>query len=79
MTDAQHASGPAHDDAPMTSDCRAAQAHLQLPRSFERVARAAARPAPSIRFDAFTEAAKPEIDPTVAARRIATTLGLDLD
>ncbi|SFC07143.1 hypothetical protein SAMN04487968_103273 [Nocardioides terrae] len=78
MTDAQQTSGLAYDDAPMASDCRAAQARLELSRSFARVARAASRPAPSIGFDAFTEVAKPDIDPTVAARRIAAALGLDL-
>jgi hypothetical protein len=79
MTDAQHVSGLAYDDSSMTADCAAAQARLALPRSFGTVARAAARPAPSIRFDDFREVAKPEIDPAVAARRIASALDLDLD
>jgi hypothetical protein len=79
MTDAQDVSGLAYDDSPMTADCRAAQAHLDLPASFARVARAASRPVPSIRFGDFTEVAKPAIDPAVAARRIAAALDLDLD
>ena len=79
MTDAQHVSGLAYDDAPMTADCRAAARNLRFPRSFDTVARAAARPAPSIRFEDFGEAPKPDIDPTAAARRIAAALQLDLD
>jgi hypothetical protein len=64
----------------MTADCRAAEARLDLPASFDRVARAAARPAPSIRFEDFPrEVAKQDIHPAVAARRIAAALGLDLD
>jgi hypothetical protein len=79
MTDAQHVSGLAYDDAPMTADCRAAARNLALPASFATVARAASRPAPSIRFEDFGEVAKRDIDPAVAARRIAAALELDLD
>lgn len=84
MTDAQHASGRAYDDpstpSELAADCRAAEARLSLPRSFDTVARAAARPAPSIRFeDLPREVAKREIHPAAAARRIAAALGLDLD
>lgn len=83
MTDAEHVSGLAYDDpaspSELTADCRAAGARLSLPASFDGVARAAAGPAPSIRFEDFPrEAAKPEISPTVAARRIAAALNLDL-
>jgi hypothetical protein len=84
MTDAQHVSGLAYDDpstpSEMTADCRAAEARLSLPTSFETVARAAARPAPSLRFEDFPrEVPKREIHPTVAARRIAAAMDLDLD
>jgi len=84
MTHAQHVSGPAYDDpstpSELTADCRAAEERLSLPRSFDTVARAAARPAPSIRFEDFPrEVTKLEIHPAVAARRIAAALDLDLD
>jgi hypothetical protein len=84
MTAADHVSGLAYDDpstpSELSADCRAAGARLDLPASFDSVARAAARPAPSIRFEDFPrEVAKPEIHPAVAARRIAAALDLDLD
>ena len=81
MTDAQHVSGRAYDaPSQRTADVRAAEARLDYPPAFESVARAAARPAPSLRFEDFPrEAGKPEIHPTVAARRIAAALDLDLD
>ena len=84
MTDAQHVTGPAYDDpstpSELTADCRVAEERLSLGRRFDSVARAARRPAPSIRFeDLPREAPKPEIHPAVAARRIAAALGLDLD
>jgi hypothetical protein len=83
MTDAHSVSGPAYDDpatpSELTADCRAAGVRLDLPRAFDSVARAAARPAPSLRFeDLPCEVAKPEIHPALAARRIASALGLDL-
>jgi hypothetical protein len=84
MTDAQQVSGLAYDDpatpSELTADCRAAEARLALPASFESVARAAARPAPSIRFEDFPrEVPKPQIHPAAAARRIADALDLGLD
>jgi hypothetical protein len=84
MSDALRASGRAYDDpstpSERTVDVRAAEAHLDFPAAFDTVARAAARPAPSIRFEDFPrETAKPEIHPTAAARRIAAALDLDPD
>jgi hypothetical protein len=83
-------SGFAYDDpstpSELTADCRAAEARLALPDAadspvapawVDRVARAAVRPAPSIRFeDLPREVAKREVDPTAAARRIAVALDL---
>jgi hypothetical protein len=84
MTDAQSPSALAYDDpatpSELSADCRAAEERLSLSTSFDSVARAAARPAPSIRFEDFPrEVTKPEIHPATAARRIAAALDLDLD
>jgi hypothetical protein len=84
MTNAQQVSGLAYDDpstpSELTADCLAAEARLALPTGLATVARAAGRPAPSIRFeDLPREVAKPEIHPAAAARRIAAALDLDLD
>ncbi|MDH2416786.1 hypothetical protein [Nocardioides sp. CER19] len=83
MSAADHVSGLAYDDpstpSELTADCRAAGARLALPASFDSVARAAARGPVSLRFEDFREMRKPEIHPTVAARRIAAALDLDLD
>lgn len=88
--DPSHA-GLAYDDpatpSELTADCRAAEARLAFPAPFtaplsapfSAMARAAARPAPSIRFEDFPrEVAKRDVDPAVAARRIAAALDLDL-
>jgi hypothetical protein len=83
-------SGFAYDDpstpSELTADCRAAEARLApsdadgslgAPARAERIARAAARTAPSIRFeDLPREAAERDVDPTAAARRIAVALDL---
>jgi hypothetical protein len=84
MTDAQHVAGLAYDDpstpSELSADCRVAEARLSRASSLDSVARAAARPAPSIRFEDFPrEVPKPEIHPAAAARRIAAALDLDLD
>jgi hypothetical protein len=84
MTNAQQVSGLAYDDpstpSELTADCLAAEARLALRTDLATVARAAGRPAPSIRFeDLPREVAKPEIHPAAAARRIAAALDLDLD
>ncbi len=77
----------AYDDAAssseMTSDCRAVEAALRLPgrpTAGERVARAATRPAPSIRFEDYPdEVAKPTITVTRAAARLGAALHPYLD
>lgn len=70
----------AYDDpsttAELVADCRETERRL----AFTGVARAALRPAPSIRFEDQREGlAKQEIDMFAAAHRIADALGLDLD
>lgn len=90
MTDSRSAPGVrrlAYDDAAtaaqMTADCRAVEAALHLParRSpAERAARAAAGPAPSLRFEDFPqESGKPGIEVTEAAARLAAAMHLHLD
>ncbi|WP_459982491.1 hypothetical protein [Nocardioides sp. AN3] len=84
MSDEQPATGLAYEDpatpSELHADCRAADARLSPRSPLETIARAAARPAPSIRFEDFPrEVAKAEIHPAVAARRIAAALDLDLD
>ena len=77
----------AYDDASstdqMTSDCRAVEEALHLPRRLtpaERAALAAVRPAPSIRFEDYPrEVAKPAIEVSDAAARLAAALHLHLD
>jgi len=76
------ASGPrrAYDDAAtvqqMHEDCVAAGRNLHL----DRVARAAAAPAPSIRFEDFPrEVPKRDLRVDEAAQRIANALHLHLD
>lgn len=83
MTTAHHRSPafPAYDDpavpGELTADCLAAEARLAYP--LRTVSRAAARPAPSLRFEDFPrEVPKPQIHPAVAAQRISAALGLDL-
>jgi hypothetical protein len=62
--------------ADMYADARATRDRLRL----ERVARAAARPAPSLRYDDFPrEVSKREIRVEEAAQRIANALHLHLD
>ncbi len=80
-----------YDDAStttrMTTDCRAVEAALRLSlpatgrRSpAERAARAAVRPAPSIRFEDYPrEVAKPTIEVSEAAARLAAALHPYLD
>jgi len=59
----------------MTSDCRAVAAALALPDRLsraERAARAAGRPAPSLRYEDYPrEVPKPEIRIDEAAARLA--------
>lgn len=77
----------AYDDASttarMTSDCRAVEEALRLPRRrsrAERAARAAVRPAPSILFEDYPrEVAKRDIEVSEAAARLAAALHLHLD
>jgi hypothetical protein len=65
----------------MTSDCRAVEAALALPRRpgrAERTTRAAAGPAPSLRFeDRPREVPKPEIRISEAAARLAAAYHQD--
>jgi hypothetical protein len=62
--------------ADMYADARATQNRLRL----ERVARAAAKPAPSLTYDDFPrEVPKREIRVDEAAQRIANALHLHLD
>jgi hypothetical protein len=83
MTDALRPARSAYDEssspAQLSADCRAAEERLGLPARFATVARAAARGPVSLRFEDFREARKPDIDPTLAARRIAAALDLGLD
>jgi hypothetical protein len=77
----------AYDDgataAEMTTDCRAVEAALRLPRprtAGERVTRAAVRPAPSILFEDYPrEVAKPTLEVSEAAARLAAAIELHLD
>ena len=63
----------------MSADARAVGQNLRLP-SFERVARAAANPAPSLRYEDYPrEVAKPEIRVSDAAARLASALHLHVD
>ena len=69
-----------HDElatpAEMVDDCRAVGANLRL----DRLAAAAGRPAPSIRFEDFPrDVAKREITISEAAARLAGALHLHLD
>ena len=71
---------PAYEDlatpAEMCADARATERRL----AFGAVARAALRPAPSIRFEDQRQGSpKQDIDMLRAAQRIAGALGLDLD
>jgi hypothetical protein len=67
----------------MSADCRAVEATLHLPvrrTAAERAARAAQRPAPSIRYEDYPrEVAKPTIEIDEAASRLAAALQLHLD
>ena len=77
----------AYDDAAtsaeMSADCHAVEAALRLPgrRTLgERVARAATRPAPSIRFEDYPgEVAKPTITVSDAAARLGAAMHPYLD
>ena len=77
----------AYDDAAtsseMTTDARAVEAALHLPErrsAAERAARAAGRPAPSIRFEDYPrEVEKPTIEVNEAAARLGAALHLHLD
>ena len=60
----------------MQTDARVVERNLRL----DRIARAAARPAPSIEYDDYPrEVRKPEVNISVAAQRIANALELHLD
>lgn len=77
----------AYDDAStasqMTDDCRAVEEALHLPErrtAAERAARAAARPAPSLLFEDYPrEVAKPRLEVSDAAARLAAALHLHTD
>ncbi|MFC4786572.1 hypothetical protein ACT8ZV_19010 [Nocardioides sp. MAHUQ-72] len=81
MTAAKPPARLAYDDAStpaeMSADCRATGANLRL----QRVAAAAVRPAPSIRFEDYPREVtkRGEIEITEAATRIANALHLHLD
>jgi hypothetical protein len=67
--------------AEMISDCRAVESALDLPvrrsRS-QRAVRAAVRPAPSLRYEDYPrELAKPSIEISEAATRLAAALYVD--
>jgi hypothetical protein len=87
MTSPRPARRLAYDDASptdrMTSDCRAVEEALHLPRrrtTAERAARAAVRPAPSLLFEDYPrEVTKPTIEVSDAAARLAAALHLHLD
>ncbi len=58
----------------MYDDCRSIGVKLR----FDRIARAAARPAPSLHFEDFPhDLSKPEISVSAAAARLATALYTD--
>lgn len=67
----------------MTSDCRRVESALHLPErrsAAERTARAAAGPAPSIRFEDYPrEVPKPTVAVSEAAARLGAALHLHLD
>ena len=77
----------AYDDASssseMASDCQAVESALHLPArrtAAERAARAASRPAPSIRFEDYPrDVAKPTIAVSEAAARLGAAPHLHLD
>ncbi|MCR6031873.1 hypothetical protein GGQ22_10495 [Nocardioides sp. zg-579] len=74
---------PAYDDAAtvreMHDDCLAVGRNLRLDR-FDRLARAAAAPVPSLAFDQFPrEVPKRDIRIDDAAQRLANALHLHLD
>jgi hypothetical protein len=62
----------------MSADCRAVEENLHLPAPrtrAERTARAAGRPAPSIRYEDYPrEVAKPTIEISDAASRLAAAI-----
>ena len=63
----------------MTADCQVLQRQLRLTQ-LERAARAALRPAPSIRYEDYPrELAKRDIEVSEAAARLAAALHLHLD
>ncbi|NYG56319.1 hypothetical protein [Nocardioides perillae] len=75
------ASHLAYDDldslAQMRADAGSAQAHLPRARALADAARAAVRPAPSIRFEDYPrEVAKRDVRVDEAAARLARHLGL---
>jgi len=67
----------------MSSDCRAVEAALHLPTrptAAERATRAANRPAPSIRYEDYPrEVAKPTLEVSAAASRLAAAVSTYLD
>ena len=66
--------------AELRDDCRAAGVVLDLPRRMDSVARAASRPAPSIRFEDYPQGLpKHDVDLLTAARSLAAALDLELD
>ena len=74
---------PAYDELAsaeqMAADCRVLQRQLRLTQ-LERAARAALRPAPSIRYEDYPrELAKRDIEVSEAAARLAAALHLHLD
>lgn len=83
MTYQRLAYDEASSSARMSEDCRAVEAALRLPRrrtAAEGVARAATRPAPSLAFDDYPrEIAKPRLEVSDAAARLASALHLHLD
>jgi hypothetical protein len=76
-----------YDDAAtateMSADCRAIESALHIPvrlTAAERAARAAGRPAPSIRYEDYPrEVAKPSIEISGATSRLAAAIHPYLD
>ena len=83
MTRRRRAYDDAASSAEMTSDCKAVEQALRLPRrrmKAEETARAAGRPAPSILFSDYPrEVEKPTIAVSDAAARLGAALHLHLD
>jgi hypothetical protein len=83
MTYQRRAYDDAASTAQMSADCRAVELALHLPErrsAAKRAARAAVKPAPSILFEDYPhDIAKPGIEVSEAAARLASAMHLHLD